>query len=75
MQASIIEALVFFKRGVGGGVRRQQSGTHWFDVAQARRQQSSVGIFGMSERAELLGGVLDIESSPAGTTVYVELPV
>ncbi len=46
-----------------------------FDVAQARRQQSSVGIFGMSERAELLGGALDIESSPAGTTVYVELPL
>ena len=46
-----------------------------FDVAGARRRQSSVGIFGMSERAELLGGALDIESSPAGTTVYVELPL
>jgi signal transduction histidine kinase len=40
-----------------------------------RRRQSSVGIFGMSERAELLGGKLDIESGPAGTTVYVELPL
>lgn len=46
-----------------------------FDVAAVRRLQSSVGIFGMNERAELLGGTLDIESSPEGTTVYVEMPL
>jgi len=46
-----------------------------FDVEAVRRQQSSVGIFGMNERAELLGGALDIESSPKGTTVYVEIPL
>ena len=46
-----------------------------FNVEAVRRQQSSVGIFGMSERAELLGGALDIESSPEGTTVYVEIPL
>ena len=39
-----------------------------FDVATVRRRQSSVGIFGMTERAELLDGALDIESSPDGTT-------
>lgn len=46
-----------------------------FNVEAVRRQQSSVGIFGMSERAELLGGALDIESGPEGTTVYVEIPL
>ena len=46
-----------------------------FDVQEVRRRQSSVGIFGMSERAELLGGALDIESGPEGTTVYVEVPL
>lgn len=46
-----------------------------FDVEAVRRQQSSVGIFGMSERAELLGGALEIESSPEGTTVYVGIPL
>ncbi|MCS6826665.1 MAG: histidine kinase [Caldilinea sp.] len=46
-----------------------------FDVDAVRRRQSSVGIFGMSERAELLGGTLDIESSADGTTVYAEIPL
>ena len=35
-----------------------------------------LGLHGMRERAELLGGTLTIESSPAaGTTVFVEVPV
>ncbi len=29
----------------------------------------------MSERAELLNGTLQIESSPRGTTVLVEIPL
>ena len=34
------------------------------------------GIFGMRERATLLGGTLTIESTPgAGTTVFVEIPL
>ena len=32
-----------------------------FDVDAVRRRQGSVGIFGMNERAELLGGTLAIE--------------
>ncbi len=36
----------------------------------------SLGIFGMRERATLLGGTLTIESTPgAGTTVFVEIPL
>jgi signal transduction histidine kinase len=46
-----------------------------FDVDLVRRRHSSVGIFGMRERAEVLAGTLDIESGPSGTTVYVEIPL
>jgi signal transduction histidine kinase len=46
-----------------------------FDVEQVRRLRNSVGIFGMSERADLLGGRLDIESGLDGTTIYVEIPL
>ncbi len=35
-----------------------------------------LGIFGMQERAALLGGTFKIESQPAvGTTIYVKIPV
>lgn len=46
-----------------------------FDPEVARRAGRSVGIHGMAERAEMLGGRLDIESSSEGTTVYVEVPL
>ncbi len=49
-----------------------------FDVSQATGAPASngrLGLFGMQERAALLGGTLTIESSPeAGTTVFVEIP-
>ena len=34
-----------------------------------------LGIVGMRERVSLVGGRLEIESSPAGTTIVVEVPV
>jgi signal transduction histidine kinase len=35
-----------------------------------------LGLYGMRERAELLGGMLTIESAPgAGTTVFVRVPL
>ena len=50
-----------------------------FDVANpltGGRDGRSLGIFGMRERATLLGGTLTIESTPgAGTTVFVEIPL
>ena len=45
-----------------------------FDPVKSRRASDSVGIHGMVERAELVGGRLDIESSEDGTTVYVDIP-
>lgn len=48
---------------------------HSFDPGEARRAERSVGIHGMAERAELLGGQFNIESNEDGTTVYVEIPL
>ncbi|HWO70184.1 MAG TPA: ATP-binding protein [Actinomycetota bacterium] len=50
-----------------------------FDVAAASaraRRGEVAGLLGMRERAELLGGVLRIESSPgSGTKVWAEIPL
>ena len=46
-----------------------------FDPVAARRSGDSVGLHSMAERAELLEGTLEIESSVKGTTVFVEVPV
>jgi signal transduction histidine kinase len=36
---------------------------------------SGMGLLGMKERAELVGGTFDIESSPGrGATIYVRVP-
>lgn len=48
-----------------------------FDTSHAQQQGSDggLGIRGMQERANLLGGTFEIESAPkAGTTVYVRVP-
>ncbi len=46
-----------------------------FEVDEALRR-GRLGLLGMRERAEMLGGTLTIESSPGcGSTVYVEVPV
>jgi signal transduction histidine kinase len=46
-----------------------------FDVEAVRRAGSSVGLHSMTERAELLGGQVQLESSADGTAVYVEIPL
>ena len=46
-----------------------------FDLPVARRRYS-YGLLGMSERARLIGGTLQIESAPgAGTTVSIHIPL
>ena len=45
-----------------------------FDIVRAARQQRSVGLLSMRERAELIGGRFEIRSVPGeGTTVSVRL--
>lgn len=48
-----------------------------FDVASLDHEASTrLGLFGMQERAQLVGGTLSIESSPGGgTTVYLRIPL
>ncbi len=47
-----------------------------FDPATAGRADQRLGIYGIRERAELLGGTLTIESeSGRGTSLFIEVPV
>ena len=50
-----------------------------FDVPQVMGSgphEGNLGLYGMRERASLLGGTFAIESTPgAGTTVFVEIPL
>lgn len=49
---------------------------HGFDVDSALgRGRGRLGLFGMQERAALVGGRLTVESSENGTTVVVEIPL
>jgi signal transduction histidine kinase len=46
-----------------------------FDLAQAQKN-GRLGLFGMQERAAMLGGSLNIEAAPGqGTTVFVKIPL
>jgi signal transduction histidine kinase len=47
-----------------------------FDLVKAARHEKSVGLLSMRERAELIGGSLQIQSAPGkGTAVTLLLPV
>lgn len=49
-----------------------------FDVDRimASASEKKLGLFGMHERASLIGGKLTIESQPgAGTTIFLEVPL
>ena len=47
-----------------------------FNVEEVTAHGQGLGLFGMQERAALLGGTLKIESQPGvGTTVFIKLPV
>jgi signal transduction histidine kinase len=48
-----------------------------FDLKDVRAtRKTRLGLYGMQERAALVGGKLTIESRPGvGTTVYVEIPL
>lgn len=72
-QANQIGVLLFKREGRVQAIIEDNG--RGFDPIEARRAERSVGIHGMAERAELLGGQLNIESNAEGTTVYVEIPL
>ncbi len=46
------------------------------EVMNRQVGRTSLGLYGMIERAQLLGGTLDIESVPGrGTTIYLRVPL
>ncbi|HSL17152.1 MAG TPA: GAF domain-containing protein [Methylomirabilota bacterium] len=46
-----------------------------FEPDLVRRREDRLGLLGLEERAEALGGALTVESAPgAGTTIVVEVP-
>ena len=60
--------------GPGAWVLRCADDGAGFDLVRAARQQRSVGLLSMRERAELIGGRLEIRSAPGqGTTVTLRL--
>ena len=47
-----------------------------FDLKSGRYVTSGVGLLGMRERIEILGGKLTVESSPGnGTRLLAKLPI
>ncbi|HEX9118251.1 MAG TPA: sensor histidine kinase, partial [Anaerolineae bacterium] len=77
-QASHVDVLLE-KRDSDGGEPRvlaiiEDDGVG-FDPVEAA-QRGRLGVFGMEERAQVLGGSFQVESMPgAGTTVFVEIPI
>jgi signal transduction histidine kinase len=60
--------------GLGDRVLRCTDDGVGFDIVRAARQQRSVGLLSMRERAELIGAHFDVRSSPGqGTTVTLRL--
>ena len=60
--------------GPGAWVLRCTDDGAGFDIVRAARQQRSVGLLSMRERAELIGGHFELRSQPGqGTSVTVRL--
>lgn len=66
--------IVWEREGRGGWVLRCADDGAGFDLMRAARQQRSVGLLSMRERAALIGAAFDVRSTPAqGTTVTVRV--
>jgi signal transduction histidine kinase len=72
-------ATVSMTRGDGSVVLSVEDDGRGFDIAMLRKRReghSGLGVIGMRERSELLGGTFSITSVPdRGTRVQVEIPV
>jgi len=68
---------VFFERRDGHAVLIVEDDGHGFDPeGVSEGDGAGMGLVGMRERATLVGGELEVESSPGGgTTVYVRTPL
>ncbi len=65
--------MAFISNGHGLKLRIEDDG-QGFDVQRAQRRRGRYGLSTMKERAELLGGNLEVQSAPGqGTTIIVEI--
>jgi len=69
-------SLEFKEKGVAVQIEDDGIGFDLSQVLQLASVKESVGLRGMEERAELLGGTLSIDTKPGGgTRVTVEIPI
>ena len=73
-QANVVR--LEWKREAARWVLRCEDDGIGFDLVKAARRKRSVGLLSMRERAELIGGSLQVQSAPEqGTVVTLLLPV
>src|SRR2546427_5928360 len=67
---------IVWQRSAGNWVLHVTDDGIGFDLVKAARRAKSVGLLSMRERAELIGGSLQIQSSPGkGSAVTLQLPI
>lgn len=73
--AQATHASVLIERRAASLVAIAEDNGSGFNLDETARTSGRLGLLSMRERAEMMGGVFEIESSPgSGTTVYVEIP-
>jgi signal transduction histidine kinase len=73
--AQATRALITLQRTDGGVLATIEDNGIGFAASEVLQNSSSLGLFGMQERASYLGGRVEIRSDGDGTTVEVEIPV
>jgi signal transduction histidine kinase/PAS domain-containing protein len=69
-------SLEFKDRGISVQVEDDGIGFNLLEVISSAHAKESMGLLGMKERAELLGGTLNIDTEPGkGTRITVEIPL
>jgi two-component system sensor histidine kinase DegS len=67
---------IVWQRSAGNWVLHVTDDGIGFDLVKAARRAKSVGLLSMRERASLIGGTLQIQSSPGqGSAVTLQLPI
>jgi len=76
-QAEHISVLLEERDGqISGIVEDDGQGFNAEQTLRTGLQESKLGLYGMQERAQQLGGSLVIESKPGqGTTIYARIPI
>jgi PAS domain S-box-containing protein len=66
---------VLLERRTGAVVLMVEDDGRGFDLEAVRRRGQCLGLVGMRERAQIVGGRLEVETSPGkGTSIFVHVP-